>query len=134
MADRVKGKIIPKKSTTFQQRQPSLKDNEWAVFTNDEMIQNGISSFLAEKGEGSCTTGEIYYNGKKTPVFFVPFCVVEFLKRNRANNPNYVSFHRKPRSGNRGTGTQYGIWRMWMEGKKSPNRFLIQYFENWGKN
>lgn len=133
MADRVKGKAIPKRATTFRQKQPDLKNDEWAVYTPDENIQEGISSFMAERGEGSCITGEITYNGNKRPVFFVPFCVVEFLKKNKAKFPNYISFHRKRRAVS-GSDTPYGLWRVWMEGSKSPNAFLKKVFENWGKN
>lgn len=133
MADRVRGKVIPKKATTFKQRQPELKNDEWAVYTPDINIQNGISAFMAEKGEGSCIAGEITYNGNKRPVFFVPFYVVEFLKKNKANFPDYISFHRKRRAVS-GPDTRYGLWKIWMEGSKTPNTFLKKVFENWGKN
>jgi hypothetical protein len=119
---------------SFRQKQPDLKNDEWAVYTPDENIQEGISSFMAERGEGSCIAGEITYNGNKRPVFFVPFYVVEFLKKNKSRFPEYISFHRKPRAGASGSGSEYGLWRVWMEGSKTPNAFLKKIFENWGKN
>ena len=130
-----KGKIIPKKATSFKQKtKPILEDDEWAVYTDDQNIQNGISEFLSEKGYGPNTTGEITYNGKERPVFFVPFFVIEFLKKNKSKFPNYIPFHRRKRVGSFGSSNQYGLWRVWMEGEKTPSAFLKKFFENWGKN
>lgn len=129
-----KGKIVAKKATTFKRRQSSLANDQWAVHTTDSNIQNGIAEYMTTKGEGSLIEGEhILWRGRKVPVFFVPFCVVEFLKNNKDKFPNYMSFHRRRRDSS-GNDVPYGLWSAWNEGRKGPNAFLKKIFENWGKN
>ncbi len=73
MSNKVKGKVIPRNATTFKLKKRSLENDEWAVYTPDVNIQEGISSFMAERGEGSYISTEITYNGKKFQFSLSPF-------------------------------------------------------------
>lgn len=130
MADKVKGRAIPRRATTFLQMRSSLQDDEWAVHSTDPIIISQIYEHLSRDASADNIEGTITYKRRKVPVFFVPFVVVEFLKNNKHNRPNYISFHRKKRAFS-GSDTQYGLWSAWREGKNSPNTFLKDVFKNW---
>ncbi|MCF7843459.1 hypothetical protein K9M47_01015 [Candidatus Gracilibacteria bacterium] len=129
MADRVKGKVIQRSATSFKQKKlRNLADDEWAVYSTDPIILSQINGELSYPIEEMIT-----YRRRQIPVRIVPFYVVEFLKNNRSNHPNYISFHRRKRSGVSSVSQEYGLWNAWQEeGKATPNAFLKKVFKNWG--
>ena len=123
---------VPQKrlASTFRQKQRDLSSEEWAIYTIDSNIQNAISEYISQIGEGSLSSGNhITWRGRSVPVFFVPFCVAEFLKKNRDKFSSYMSFHRRRRAVS-GSGNEYGLWSAWNEGRITPNVFLKQVFTN----
>lgn len=135
--------VIPRRATTFKQRSPDLKNNSWTVYTADKELKRRITSFLVEKEIGPCVDGEIFYNWwrnsispkwKRTPVLFVPSCVADFLKENKHQFPNYITFHRKPRDGNHDHyNSPHGQWKVWLEGEKTPSPFFETTAEKFKK-
>lgn len=134
MADKVKSKAIKRNATTFKLRQQRLEKDQWAVYTTNGTLLSKIREELSKKGIDPADGSYIDYSGgNRIPVIFVPFYIVKFLKDNKNDYPHYVSFHRKPRASSGGSVSEYGLWKIWMEGSKTPRIFLKKVFEGWGK-
>lgn len=114
---------ITKKTPTFTKVRDDLNNYEWAVYTEDMNIQNMITQFMSERGEGELIKIEVIKSGRSFPSFSVPLCVVEFLKKNKAQFPNRIIFRRK-----KTFQRNYRPWISWKEGKKSANEFLKKIF------
>ncbi len=110
---------IRRKSAVYIKVRDDLNDYEWAVYTEDMNIQNMITQFMSERGEGELTKIEVLKNGRVFPSFSIPVCAAEFLKKNRAQFPNRIIFRRK-----KTPSRNYKPWISWKEGKKTANEFL----------
>lgn len=89
-----------------------LTTHEWRVYSDDKITQNGIAERLSDTTDRENSTGNIFYNGEKIPVFIVDWMTVEFLANNRHSVPyKFIAYHRK---------NDKESWARWLEGKKSP--------------
>lgn len=120
-----------RKVITTKSQYTTLEDDEWAIYTLDEIILSKIYNQLSLENNVDSINGTITYRDRKIPVLFVPYHIALFFKKNRDKYPDYVSFHRKKRSGVRGSTQEYGKWVAWKEGRSMPSIFLKKVFKNW---